>query len=160
MYAILVSSIFGNSVIIHIIQKENSKKITTNYLIVNQACTADLMVSFHRYTVEDWLMHLTCPRTNDSLWFRFKKNCLISHVYFVSRAYIPAVFSVSISWQQLLFVFLSVTMLMQNCSFFHPKGFFVWLVSLPSPPPPIHPFVLWGSPSITSFALSFECVEK
>ena len=53
MYAILVSSIFGNSVIIHIIQKENSKKITTNYLIVNQACTADLMVSFHRYTVED-----------------------------------------------------------------------------------------------------------
>ena len=37
-------SLFGNSVIIHIVRKDNSMKTTTNYLIVNQAC-ADILVT-------------------------------------------------------------------------------------------------------------------
>ena len=38
------ASLFGNSVIIHIIRTNNSMKTTTNYLILNQAC-ADLMIT-------------------------------------------------------------------------------------------------------------------
>ena len=37
-------SLFGNSVIIHIVRKDNSMKTTTNYLIVNQA-SADILVT-------------------------------------------------------------------------------------------------------------------
>ena len=37
-------SLFGNSVIIHIVRKDNSMKTTPNYLIVNQAC-ADILVT-------------------------------------------------------------------------------------------------------------------
>ena len=37
-------SLFGNSVIIHIVRKDNSMKTTTNHLIVNQAC-ADILVA-------------------------------------------------------------------------------------------------------------------
>ena len=37
-------SLFGNSVIIHIVRKDNSMKTTTNYLIVNQAC-ADILTT-------------------------------------------------------------------------------------------------------------------
>ena len=37
-------SLVGNSVIIHIVRKDNSMKTTTNYLIVNQAC-ADILVT-------------------------------------------------------------------------------------------------------------------
>ena len=37
-------SLFGNSAIIHIVRKDNSMKTTTNYLIVNQACT-DILVT-------------------------------------------------------------------------------------------------------------------
>ncbi|KAL9989237.1 hypothetical protein ACROYT_G003766 [Oculina patagonica] len=43
--AIFLVSLFGNSVIIHIIRTDNSMKTTTNYLIINQAC-ADLLISF------------------------------------------------------------------------------------------------------------------
>ena len=39
-----LASLFGNSVIIHIIRTDNSMKTTTNYLILNQAC-ADLMIT-------------------------------------------------------------------------------------------------------------------
>ena len=41
---IIVASLFGNSVITHIIRTNNSMKTTTNYLILNQACV-DLMTS-------------------------------------------------------------------------------------------------------------------
>ena len=41
---IIVASLFGNSVIIHIIRTDNSMKNTTNYLILNQACV-DLLTS-------------------------------------------------------------------------------------------------------------------
>ena len=43
VFAFLVSLV-GNSVIIHIVRKDNSMKTTTNYLIVNQAC-ADILVT-------------------------------------------------------------------------------------------------------------------
>ena len=41
---ITVVSLFGNSVVIHIIRTNNSMKTTTNYLILNQAC-ADLLIT-------------------------------------------------------------------------------------------------------------------
>ncbi|XP_078366705.1 substance-P receptor-like [Oculina patagonica] len=41
---IFLASIFGNSVIIHIIRTDNSMKTVTNYLILNQAC-ADLLMT-------------------------------------------------------------------------------------------------------------------
>jgi len=39
-----LASLFGNSVIIHITRTDNSMKTTTNYLILNQACT-DLVIT-------------------------------------------------------------------------------------------------------------------
>ena len=41
---ILLASLFGNTVIIHIIRTDNSMKTTTNYLILNQAC-ADILIT-------------------------------------------------------------------------------------------------------------------
>ena len=41
---VFLVSLFGNSVIIHIVRKDNSMKTTTNYLIVNQAC-ADILTT-------------------------------------------------------------------------------------------------------------------
>ena len=41
---IIIASVFGNSVIIHIIRTDNTMKTTTNYLILNQAC-ADLLIT-------------------------------------------------------------------------------------------------------------------
>ena len=42
--ATFLASLFGNSVIIHIIRTDNNMKTTTNYLILNQACV-DLMIT-------------------------------------------------------------------------------------------------------------------
>jgi len=42
--ATFLASLFGNSVIIHIIRTDNSMKTTSNYLILNQAC-ADLVIT-------------------------------------------------------------------------------------------------------------------
>ena len=42
--ATFLTSLFGNSVIIHIIRTDNTMKTTTNYLILNQAC-ADLIIT-------------------------------------------------------------------------------------------------------------------
>ena len=47
---IFLASLFGNSVIIHIIRTDNSMRTTTNYLIINQAC-ADLMISLGEITL-------------------------------------------------------------------------------------------------------------
>ena len=47
--AIFTASLFGNSVVIHIIRTDNSMKTTTNYLILNQAC-ADVMFTFAELT--------------------------------------------------------------------------------------------------------------
>lgn len=46
---VFLASLFGNSVIIHIIRTDNSMRNTTNYLIINQAC-ADLLISFAEIT--------------------------------------------------------------------------------------------------------------
>ncbi|KAL9989234.1 hypothetical protein ACROYT_G003762 [Oculina patagonica] len=48
-FAMFLASLFGNSVIIHIIRTDNSMKTTTNYLILNQAC-ADLLFTFAEFT--------------------------------------------------------------------------------------------------------------
>ena len=42
---VFMASLFGNSVIIHIIRTDNSMRTTTNYLIIIQAC-CDLLISF------------------------------------------------------------------------------------------------------------------
>ena len=47
---VFLASLFGNSVIIHIIRTDNSMKTTINYLIINQAC-ADLLISLAEITV-------------------------------------------------------------------------------------------------------------
>ena len=47
--AIFTASLFGNSIIIHIIRTDNSMKNTTNYLILNQAC-ADIVFTFAELT--------------------------------------------------------------------------------------------------------------
>ena len=60
--AIFLASLFGNSIIIHIVRKDNSMKTTTNYLIVNQAC-ADLLISSAELTN---VIHLNWT---GSLWF-------------------------------------------------------------------------------------------
>ena len=44
-----LASLFGNSVITHIIRQDNSLKTTTNYLILNQACT-DLVITIAEIT--------------------------------------------------------------------------------------------------------------
>ena len=46
---VFLASLFGNSVIIHIITTDNSTRTTTNYLIINQAC-ADLLILFAEIT--------------------------------------------------------------------------------------------------------------
>ena len=46
---LFLASLFGNSVIIHIIRTDNSMRTTTNYLILNQACS-DLLISFTELT--------------------------------------------------------------------------------------------------------------
>ncbi|KAL9989243.1 hypothetical protein ACROYT_G003772 [Oculina patagonica] len=85
---IVLASLFGNSVIIHIIRTDNSMKTTTNYLIVNQAC-ADLVVSLTAI-LEVYLLR---PTTNDRVWF---KGVLgdITCKSFVASMYILPVFSV------------------------------------------------------------------
>jgi len=57
-----LASLFGNSVIIHITRTDTSMKTTTNYLILNQACTdlvitrAEIMTVIHyRFMGKIWL---------------------------------------------------------------------------------------------------------
>ena len=61
-YAILVmTSLFGNSIIIHVIRSNNDMKTTTNYLILNQALadvlatlTQSISVFHHSYLNSEW----------------------------------------------------------------------------------------------------------
>ena len=65
-YAIIVvTSLFGNSVIIHIIRSKNDMKTTTNYLILNQAfadviitVTQSISVFHHSYLSSEWFGRL------------------------------------------------------------------------------------------------------
>ena len=59
---ILMASLFGNSVIIHIVRTDNSMKTTTNYLILNQAC-ADIVITLTQ------LINMCHYSYLDSLWF-------------------------------------------------------------------------------------------
>ena len=59
---VFLASLFGNSVIIHIIRTDNAMKTTTNYLIFNQAC-ADILITIAE------LMNAVHYSSLKSLWF-------------------------------------------------------------------------------------------
>ena len=102
LYVVLfIASLFGNSVIIHIIRKDASMKTTTNYLILNQAC-ADLYrtvmeithILYHRIAYrwpEGILGQITCKLflanlfipTNISVWIL--ATIAVDRFYAVSR---------------------------------------------------------------------------
>ena len=79
------SSLFGNSVIIHIIRTDNSMKTITNYLILNQAC-ADL----HRTLME--LIHISSYFI-EKRWFGSGFG-RITCKFFQVNVFIPVIFTV------------------------------------------------------------------
>ena len=85
---IAVVSLFGNSVIIHIIRTNSSMKTTTNYLILNQAC-ADLCVALAG------LLEITLLRfaSRHRLWFGGLMG-LISCIAFQATLFTAHTFSV------------------------------------------------------------------
>jgi len=88
-YACLVlASLFGNSVIIHIIRTDNSMKNATSYLILNQAC-ADLVITMAN------TMGVIHHSSMNKLWFRGLLGLLSCKLCFVI-IFCPPIFSVSI----------------------------------------------------------------
>ena len=85
---VFLASLFGNSVIIHIIRTDNSMRTTTNYLIINQAC-ADLLISF---TEIAGVFYYSSP---GSAWIGGILG-LISCKMFIAILFIPPNFSVCI----------------------------------------------------------------
>ena len=85
---IFTASLFGNSVIIHIIRTDNSMKTTTNYLILNQAC-ADIVFTFAELT--NLIVH---ANSLGSQWFGGHLG-LVTCKLFLEILVIPPVFS---SW--------------------------------------------------------------
>ena len=83
-----LGSLFGNSVIIHIIRTDNSMKTTTNYLILNQAC-ADLLFTFVEFT--NFFVPTNCFGIQ---WFGGLLG-LVTCKLFLANFVIPSVFS---SW--------------------------------------------------------------
>ena len=82
-----MASLLGNSVIIHIIRKENSMKTTTNYLILHQAC-ADLLI-----TTLDVVYTFLLSGPTRNQWFGGLFG-LITCKLSLAIMFIPAVFSV------------------------------------------------------------------
>ena len=86
VYSIFIlASLFGNSMIIHIIRTNNSMKTTTNYLILNQAC-GDL----YRTLVE--LINIAF-RSMGNKWFGGFLG-LITCKLFLANLFLPTIFSV------------------------------------------------------------------
>ena len=86
-YAILVlASLFGNSVIIHIIRIDNSMKTTTNYLILSQAC-ADLTITIAE------MMDVIHYSSMNSLWFGGLFGLITCNLCLL-MLFCPAIFSV------------------------------------------------------------------
>ncbi|XP_078361397.1 substance-P receptor-like, partial [Oculina patagonica] len=83
---IFLASLFGNSVIIHIIRTDNSMKTTTNYLILNQACV-DLLITIAE------LMHAIHYSSMNSLWFGGVLGLITCKLFHV-MIYVLPVFSV------------------------------------------------------------------
>ena len=82
----LLGSLFGNSVIIHIIRTDNSMKTTTNYLILDQAC-ADLLFTFAEFT------NFFVPTNQfETQWFGGLPG-LVTCKLFLASFTIPSVFS-------------------------------------------------------------------
>ncbi|XP_020627288.1 substance-P receptor-like [Orbicella faveolata] len=82
---VFAASLFGNSVIIHIIRTDNSMKNTTNYLILNQAC-ADL----YRTLMESLNIssHLVRKRWLEGI------VGLITCKLFLASLFIPTIFTI------------------------------------------------------------------
>ena len=88
-YTILVlTSLFGNSVIIHIIRTDSSMKNATSYLILNQAC-ADLVITMAN------TMGVIHHSSMNKLWFRGLLGQLSCKLCLVI-IFCPPIFSVSI----------------------------------------------------------------
>ena len=84
VYSIFIlASLFGNSMIIHIIRTNNSMKTTTNYLILNQAC-GDL----YRTLVE--LINIAF-RSMGNKWFGGFLG-LITCKLFLANLFLPTIF--------------------------------------------------------------------
>ncbi len=76
-YAIVfLASLFGNSVIIHIIRTDNSMKTTTNYLILNQAC-ADAWFK------NAWLMGAVHYSSMNNSWFGGLFGLITCNIFFL-----------------------------------------------------------------------------
>ena len=84
--AIFTASLFGNSVIIHIIRTDNSMKTATNYLILNQAC-ADIVFTFAELT-----NFIIRTNSSGSQWFGGHLG-LVTCRLFLEILVIPPVFS-------------------------------------------------------------------
>lgn len=86
VYSIFIfTSLFGNSIIIHIIRTDNSMKTTTNYLILNQAC-GDL----YRTLIESTNIAF---RSMGNQWFGGFLG-LITCKLFLANLFLPTIFSV------------------------------------------------------------------
>ncbi|XP_022794430.1 substance-P receptor-like [Stylophora pistillata] len=86
VYSIFIfTSLFGNSIIIHIIRTDNSMKTTTNYLILNQAC-GDL----YRTLIESTNIAF---RSMGNQWFGGFLG-LITCKLFLTSLFLPTIFSV------------------------------------------------------------------
>lgn len=84
---IFLASLFGNSVIIHIIRTDNSMKNSTNYLILNQACS-DLLITMAQ------LMNLLVPFYHlASRWFGGLLGLITCKCFLGSMVILP-VFSI------------------------------------------------------------------
>ena len=83
---IFLASLFGNSVIIHIIRIDNSIKTTTNYLILNQAC-ADIV-----FTLAELTSFIFRANSLGSQWFGGLLG-LVTCKLFLEILVIPPVFS-------------------------------------------------------------------
>ncbi|KAL9989240.1 hypothetical protein ACROYT_G003769 [Oculina patagonica] len=97
-YVVLfIASLLGNSVIIHIIQKDNSMKNTTNYLILNQACAdlyrtlMELIHISHHLITNRWfggvLGQITCKLFLVNLFIPFIVSVWILATIAVDRFY-------------------------------------------------------------------------
>lgn len=79
---IFLASLFGNSVIIHIIRTNSSLKTTTNYLILNQAFADILIMLTHTFNMIHYSFF-------DSLWFGGLFGHISCKIHLVITSLVP-----------------------------------------------------------------------
>ena len=105
-YAIIfVASLFGNSIIIHVIRTEHAMKTTTNYLILNQACS-DILITL---TESVNILHFSYGK---SAWFGGTFGLITCKLFLAAQA-IPPFISVWILVAVAVERFYAVTRLLQ-----------------------------------------------